>query len=83
MMATLSELQKVVLTKDLSDYGLKVGDMGTVVAVWGDGDSYDVEFVRGDGSTIAVLTLHKAQVRAMTGTEIPSVRETRLSWNAP
>lgn len=75
-MAALTELQKVVLTKDLAGQSLKAGDIGTVVAVWGDGSGYEVEFMRGDGSTIAVLTLGKDDVRPMTGTEIPSVRAT-------
>lgn len=76
MMAALSKLQKVVLTKDLADQPLKAGDIGTVVAVWAGGSGYEVEFVRGDGSTIAVVTLGKDDVRPMGDTDIASVRAT-------
>lgn len=78
-MTALTELQKAVLMTDRPDYGLWAGDIGTVVAVWGGGAGYEVEFVRGDGSTIAVLSLSKDGVRAMNRADILGVRIARSS----
>ncbi|MCQ3954764.1 MAG: DUF4926 domain-containing protein, partial [Chloroflexi bacterium] len=36
---------------------------------------YEVEFVTGEGKTVAVLTLEQADIRPMQGMEILHVRE--------
>jgi hypothetical protein len=57
----IPELEVVALTEDLSAYGLKKGDIGTVVDAHE--DLYTVEFVRQDGHTIALVDLAPGQLR--------------------
>lgn len=71
----IEELETVVLKRDIPDKGLKRGDVGAVVHRYGDGAGYEVEFVSGEGKTIAVLTLSEADLRPITGEEILHVRE--------
>ncbi len=68
------ELETVVLTKDLKKHSLKKGDIGTVVHVYGDKKSFEVEFVAASGETIAVLTLNENDVRSMAKHEILHAR---------
>ena len=49
----LQETDMAVLTVDLPEYGLKVGDVGTVMLVHGQ-NGYEVEFMTLDGETLAV-----------------------------
>ena len=70
----IRELDTVVLAKDLKIYGLKRGDVGAVVNCYADGKAFEVEFVTGDGKTIAVLTLTDADIRPMRHKEILHVR---------
>jgi hypothetical protein len=65
----------VALTRDISEHGLQSGDVGAVVHCYEDGAAVEVEFVTAAGSTIAVLTLASADVRAMQGEQILHVRE--------
>ena len=69
----IHELETVVLACDLPRYGLKQGDMGTVVLLHGDA-AYGVEFMTLDGETIAVVSLTKDQVRAVGPGEMPHSR---------
>jgi Domain of unknown function (DUF4926) len=71
----IRELDTVVLRCDADEHGLKAGDTGTVVHRYADGSAFEVEFVRGDGSTVAVLTLGRADVRPMGDREILHARE--------
>lgn len=48
--------------------------MGAVVHCYADGKAFEVEFVTGDGKTIAVLTLTEADIRPMRHEEILHVR---------
>ena len=64
----------VVLRKDLPAHGLQPGDLGTVVHVYAAGAAYEVEFMRGDGQTIAVLTLEERDLRAIEPAEILHAR---------
>lgn len=70
----IRELDSVVLTVDLPEYGLQRGDIGTVVLVHGGGEGYEVEFVTLDGETVAVTSLPALQVRPITGREIAHAR---------
>jgi hypothetical protein len=70
----INELERVVLTSDVPDHGLSVGDIGTVVWVHQNGAGYEVEFITLDGETIAVVTLFAAQVRPIRRREIAHVR---------
>jgi hypothetical protein len=51
----MGELERVVLTIDLAEHGLKTGDIGTVVLVHGENQGYEVEFVTLTGETVAVV----------------------------
>lgn len=66
----MNEHELVVLTRDLPDYGLTEGDVGTIVHVYSDGEAYEVEFILASGETVAVLTLEAADLRPRRGREI-------------
>jgi hypothetical protein len=70
----IRELDTVVLVHDLEAYGLTQGDVGAVVHYYKDGGTFEVEFVTGEGATIAVLTLSQQDIRPMHGREILHVR---------
>lgn len=70
----MKELQHVVLARELPEHGLLPGDVGTIIHVYANGGAFEVEFVRGDGKTVAVATLEKDSVRALEGPEILHVR---------
>lgn len=42
-----------------------------------DGGAYEVEFITGDGMTVAVLTLEKSDVRSLADGEILHARRLR------
>jgi Domain of unknown function (DUF4926) len=69
------ELDTVVLTKDLPEHGLKKGDIGAVVHSYEDDKAFEIEFISGDGGTVAVVTLKDEDVRLMQDKEILHVRE--------
>ena len=52
----MGELERVVLTIDLAEHGLKTDDIGTVVLVHGENQGYEVEFVTLTGETVAVVS---------------------------
>ncbi len=70
----IRELDWVVLTTDLPDYGLKSGDIGTVVLVHRDNRGYEVEFVTLARETVAVVSLFPTQLRPIGQREIAQVR---------
>jgi hypothetical protein len=57
----------VILTRDVTEHGLRAGDVGTVVechAVLGvSEEGYSVEFFDMSGNTVAVVTLRRGAVR--------------------
>jgi hypothetical protein len=71
----IDELNTVVLTTDLPQYGLCTGDLGTVVMVHQEGRGYTVEFMTLRGDTIAVATLAADQVRPTRSNDVAHVRE--------
>ena len=70
----MKELDSVVLAHDLPEYGLKSGDLGTIVLVHEGGAAFEVEFVTLDGETVAVTTLRRDALRATTRHEIAHAR---------
>lgn len=70
----IKELDSVVLTTDLPEYGLSAGDLGTVVLVHEGGKGCTVEFMTLTGKTIAVVTLLANQVRPIAKDEIAHAR---------
>ncbi|MBI5748398.1 MAG: DUF4926 domain-containing protein [Nitrospinae bacterium] len=75
----IRELDSVVLVHNIEEYGLKEGDIGTVVHCYSDGEAYEVEFVSADGRTIAVITLTHADIRLMDSKEILHVRSLQVA----
>ncbi|MCD6336226.1 MAG: DUF4926 domain-containing protein [Candidatus Latescibacteria bacterium] len=71
----IRELDPVVLTHNIAEHGLTQGDMGAVVHSYKDGVAFEVEFVTAEGKTVALLTLNRADVRAVSGREVLHVRE--------
>ncbi|EFO79652.1 hypothetical protein OSCT_2516 [Oscillochloris trichoides DG-6] len=71
----MHELDLVVLTHPVPDYGLQQGDVGTVVHVYHNAQAYEVEFVTAEGVTLAVLTLAQKAVRPLAAREILHVRD--------
>jgi len=71
----MGELERVVLTIDLAEHGLKTDDIGTVVLVHGENQGYEVEFVTLTGETVAVVlprsqTLFRLVPKLCLGTQI-------------
>ena len=58
---------------------LNRGDIGAVVHCYAEGKAYEVEFVTGEGKTIAVVTLESKDVRPMHANEILHVRGLRAA----
>ncbi len=70
----IRELESVVLTSDLPEYGLERGDIGTVVLVHRGSKGFEVEFVALDGETMAVASVLASQVRPIIHREIAHAR---------
>jgi hypothetical protein len=70
----MAELDQAMLLTDLPDHGLRAGDVGVVVGVYGDGEAYEIEFLTADGDTVAVETLPAAQVTPLAGRRILHAR---------
>ena len=54
-------LDLVVLTCDLPEYNLNLGQAGTVVEILADGEAYEVEFSAPDGRTRESVALRSDQ----------------------
>ncbi|MFW6010377.1 MAG: DUF4926 domain-containing protein [Gemmatimonadota bacterium] len=70
----IEELDSVALTRNLPEHGLERGDVGKVVFRYDTGEAFEVEFLAGDGSTLAVLTLETDEVRPLERTDTFHVR---------
>lgn len=69
-----STLETVVINRDLPEHELKLGDLGTIVEIYGP-DSLEVEFVTGSGRTYALLTLRVVDIRPVADSDLISVRK--------
>jgi hypothetical protein len=68
-------LDVVVLERDIPARGLRRGDLGAVVELYGP-EEIAVEFVAASGRTQALVTLTPGDVRAVNDTDLVSVRST-------
>lgn len=59
---TYKLLDIVALTHSIETYDLLEGDTGTIVEVYGNNEAYEVEFVKEDGKTKALLTLSPSDI---------------------
>ncbi len=66
-------LDTVVLARDLTEQGLRDGDLGAVVEVY-EPDGLEVEFVTASGKTQALVTLNVSDVRPVQDSDLVSVR---------
>jgi hypothetical protein len=73
-------LDVVVLNTDLPAQGLKRGDLGAVVDVYGP-DAIEVEFVTASGRTKALITLKSSDIREVGDDDLVAVRPTGASPN--
>ena len=71
----IRELAPVLLTHDIAEHGLTQGDVRAVVHCYKEGAAFEVEFVTAEGRTVALLTLHRVDVRPIDGMEVLHVRE--------
>ena len=69
----LEMLSTVVLNEDLPEYGLRRGDVGAVVEIYGE-KGVEVEFVTGSGHTQALVTLAPSDVRPFGPSDLLSAR---------
>ena len=69
-MNLFTEHSRVVLTEDLSEYGLLAGKVGTVIHVHRDPLGYELEFFSPDGKTMAVGSVLPHQVRAFANRDM-------------
>ena len=60
------------MNRDFPEHGLVADDVGTVVHRYGDGSAFEVELLR--GTTIAVVTVERGDVRPMHGQDVLHVR---------
>ena len=74
----LEMFQRAILTVDLSEKGLRAGDVGTVVErheVPGVIEiGYSIEFFDMTGRTVALVTVPASSLREPTPRDVPSVR---------
>ena len=70
----LLEHDRIVLTADIPDAGLKAGDVGTIVHIYPQNVAYEVEFFSLDGNTVAVATVEREQARPVTGLDVTHAR---------
>jgi hypothetical protein len=71
----IQEFDTVVLARDFEEYNLKQNDIGAVVHCYKNNQAFEVEFVTGEGKTIALLTLTSEDIRPIKRREILHVRE--------
>lgn len=75
----MRELDTVVVTRDLTDRGIVTGDIGTIVHLYEKRKVAEVEFVTGDGATIAVEALSFADIRPVGRGEILHARPLEIA----
>lgn len=73
MTPLFKDLDTVVLLRDLPEAGLRKGDLGAVVQVYG-AEAVEVEFVTASGRTQALLTLPISDVRPVGENDLLAVR---------
>ena len=74
----IKEHDLIVLTCDLSEEGLKSGDVGTVVHIHKRGEAFEVEFVTLNGDTVAVATVLASQARSVGRRDLTHARPMKL-----
>ena len=73
----MKELERVALTEDLPEHGLKIGDIGMILHIYADHKGYEVEFVTLNGELIALVSVYPSQIRQLEQDEIASARRVK------
>ena len=68
------ELDAVVITRDIAGRGIVAGDIGVVAHLYTEGNVAEVEFITGEGTTLAVETLSISDIRPVGAREILHAR---------
>jgi len=68
------ELDTVVITRDIRERGIVAGDIGVVAHLYSGESVAEVEFVSGEGTTLAVETLPISDIRPVGAREILHAR---------
>ncbi len=72
----IKELDRVVLTHDIEEYGLKQGDVGVVMHCYANTVAFVVEFdTPNNGVPVALLDLEPLDIRPIEDGEILHVRK--------
>jgi len=79
----IAEHAMVVLNCDKPSSGLYAGDVGAVVHVCSNGAAYEVEFIDGDGTTVACITIDSKDVRTIDRGELLHTRRHVDGTNNP
>lgn len=66
-------LDTVVLKRDVSEAGLRAGDLGAIVEAH-DSNHFEVEFVAASGRTQALVTLSSDDIRHVNDRDLIAVR---------
>ncbi len=75
----IKDHDRIVLTCDLPEEGLKAGDVGTVVHVHRQGEAFEVEFLALVGDTVAVATVTASQLRSVTNQDVTHARPRKVA----
>jgi hypothetical protein len=75
----IKEHERIILTCDLPDEGLKAGDVGTVIHVHRQGEAFEVEFLALDGETVAIATVTGLQIRSVTNRDVTHARPREIA----
>ena len=70
---TFEKLECIVLARNIPAYGLRVGDLGTVVEVY-PGGGLEIEFAKASGATQALLSLKEEDVRELDSNDLLATR---------
>src|SRR3989344_6514400 len=70
------EFESVGLAHNIEKKGLEQGERGVVVEIYNDGEAYEVEFIKPNGGTKALLTLIPNEI-------FPIIREVEVSYHKP
>ena len=73
------EHDRIVLTSDILEDGLKAGDVGTILHIYRQGEAFEVEFLTLNGNTVATAAVLVSQVRSVSDRDITHARRIELT----